>query len=87
MQGITITDPHLVAEILQSKEFDKDGRTYRTLDSVRLSPYCFRGAALAIIIPSYVQFSFLSRVQAGTHGGKILQQPAGNYEALHRTLG
>jgi hypothetical protein len=35
LQGIVITDPYLVAEVLQSKDFDKETRTYRTLDSVR----------------------------------------------------
>ena len=34
MQGVVITDPHLMAEVLQSKEFDKEPRTYRAMDSV-----------------------------------------------------
>ncbi len=38
LQGVVITDPHLIAEVLQSKEFEKDVRTYRTLDSVSLLP-------------------------------------------------
>jgi len=70
VQGITITDPHLVAEILQSKEFDKDGRTYRTLDSVRLSPYCFHGAALAIFIPSYVHLALCPECKQAHMGAR-----------------
>ncbi len=38
LQGVVITDPHLIAEVLQSKDFEKDVRTYRTLDSVSLCP-------------------------------------------------
>ena len=34
VQGIVITDPYLMAEVLQSKEFDKEPRTYKALDSV-----------------------------------------------------
>ena len=34
VQGIVITDPYLMAEVLQSKDFDKEPRTYKALDSV-----------------------------------------------------
>ncbi|CAK0779841.1 hypothetical protein CVIRNUC_004867 [Coccomyxa viridis] len=34
IHGIVITDPYLMAEVLQSKEFDKEPRTYKALDSM-----------------------------------------------------
>ena len=46
VQGIVITDPHLIAEVLQSKDFEKDFRTYRTLDSVSLCPVLLRAISM-----------------------------------------
>ncbi len=51
LQAINISDPYLIAEILQSKDFDKETFTYRQLDSVRflLMWYLFH---LAEFMPS-----------------------------------
>lgn len=51
-QGVVITDPHLIAEVLQSKDFEKDVRTYRTLDSVRLLSCCCHATPLGHMIPA-----------------------------------